>query len=155
MWNQILLYVKSIKIKWIANLKGNYNFATNVISTEKVRNKTVEEVRRKMQPYFFPSYPKFNPNYIRIRKGWERGLGVGRGFDFTIQSIFWNNFSQAKVCWNNQNTLQPKISIWHLGVLTMQKLINIALEILKMFKVVKPTIFLMKFDTKQAWCEWG
>ena len=29
----------------------------------------------------------------------------------------------------------------------MQKLINIALEVLKMFKVVKPTIFLMKFYT--------
>ena len=156
MWNQILLYVKSIKIKWIANLKGNYNFATNVISTEKVRNKTVEEVRRKMQPYFFPSYPKFNPNYIRIRKGWEQGLGLGRGFDFTIQSIFWNNFFTGKSLLNQSKYMAPPnkhLTSWSIN--NAKKLINIALEILRMFKVVKPTIFLMKFDTKQAWCEWG
>ena len=39
----------------------------------------------------------------------------------------------------------------HLGVLTMQKFIDIALVVLKIFKAVKPTIFLMKFDTKQAY----
>ena len=33
----------------------------------------------------------------------------------------------------------------------MQKFIDIALVILKIFKAVKPTIFLMKFDTKQAY----
>ena len=32
----------------------------------------------------------------------------------------------------------------------MQKFIDIALIVLKIFKAVKPTIFPMKFDTKQA-----
>ena len=80
-----------------SKFKGNYNVATNVISTEIVRNKNVDEVRRKKQTYFFfQVIQNFNPNYIRIRKGWEQGLGVGRGFDFTIQSIFWNNFFTGK-----------------------------------------------------------
>ena len=38
--------------------KGNYNFATKVMSTEKVRNKNVEEVRRKNQAYSFSKLSK-------------------------------------------------------------------------------------------------
>ena len=41
-----------------SKFKGNYNFATNVISTEKIRNKNVDEVRRKKQTYFFPKLSK-------------------------------------------------------------------------------------------------
>ena len=41
-----------------SKFKGNYNFATNVISTEKVRNKNVDEVRRKKQTYFFSTLSK-------------------------------------------------------------------------------------------------
>ena len=59
-------------------------------------------------------------------------------------------FSQEKVCWNKQNTLHAQIRIWHLGVLTMQKFINIALVVLIIFKVVKSTTFSRIFDTKQA-----
>ena len=33
----------------------------------------------------------------------------------------------------------------------MKKFVNIALVVLQIFKVVKPTPFPMKFDTKQAW----
>ena len=59
-------------------------------------------------------------------------------------------FSQAKVCWNKLNTLHTQIRIWHLGVSTMQTLINIALSVLIIFKVVKYGTFPRTFDTKQA-----
>ena len=38
----------------------------------------------------------FNPNYTRISEGLKRGLGVGRGFDFSMQAIFWNNLFTGK-----------------------------------------------------------
>ena len=38
----------------------------------------------------------------------------------------------------------------HLGVLTMQKFIDIALVIFIIFKMVKSTTFSRTFDTKQA-----
>ena len=84
---------------------------------------------------------------IRGERGENGVRGWGEDLISQYSPFFRITFSQARVCWNNQNTWHPQISIWHLGVLTMQKLINIALEVLKMFKVVKPTIFLMKFYT--------
>ena len=39
-----------------------------------------------------------------------------------------STYLQAKICWNKQNTLHPQIKIWHLGVLTMQIFVNIALK---------------------------
>ena len=65
------------------------------------------------------------------------------------------NFFTGKSLLKQQNTLHTQIIIWHLGVLTMQKFIDIALVVFKIFKVVKPKTFPMKFDTKQAWCKWG
>ena len=37
----------------------------------------------------------------------------------------------------------------------MPKFINIALAIFKIFKIVTPTTFPMKFDSKQTWYKWG
>ena len=103
----------------------------------------------------------FNPNYIRIRERWGRGLKVRtgvegkEGFDFSMESIFWNNLFKGKNLLKQAKYIGPKIRIWHLGVLAMQKFINIALVILKIFKIVTPTTFPMKFDTKQTWYKWG
>ena len=49
-----------------------------------------------------------------------------------------------------QNTKHIQIRIRHLGVLTMQKFINLALVVLIIFKVVKSTTFSRTFDAKQA-----
>ena len=65
-----------------------------------------------------------------------QGFGSGEVIWFCYTVHFFT-FSQTKICWNNQNTLCPKIRIWHLGVLTTQKFINIALVVRKIFKVVK------------------
>ena len=73
-------------------------------------------------------------------------------FGYTVHFF---TFSQTKICWNKQNTLHSKTRIWYLGVLTMQKFINIALAVLKIFKVVKSTTFPTTFDTNQIWCKWG
>ena len=86
---------------------------------------------------------------------WERWLGVGRGFDFSIQYVFWNYLFTIKNLLKLAKCLASQMRIWHLAILTMQILIDIALSVLKIFKLVKTFIFPMKFDTKQAWCKWG
>ena len=79
----------------------------------------------------------------------RKGVEGGEGFDFSMQFIFWNNLFKGKNLLEQAKYFAPKIRIWHLGVLTMQKFINIALEIFKIFKIVTPTTFPMNIDTKK------
>ena len=70
---------------------------------------------------------------IRIReRGKDRAAGGNGISSQNAVHFFGITFSQANVC------------------LTMNKFIKIALVVLKIFKLVKPTTFSMKFDTKQA-----
>ena len=72
--------------------------------------------------------------------GWKRRLELGRGFDFTMQSIFWNNlFAGKNLLKQGKKYLASLIRIWYFGVLAKQTFIDIALVVLKIFKVVKPT----------------
>ena len=68
---------------------------------------------------------------------------------FCLLIILPLTFSQVKICWNKRNTLHTQIKIWHLEVWTWLKFINIALVVLKIFKVVKYTTFSMSFDTNK------
>ena len=72
-----------------------------------------------------------------------------------MQFIFWNNLFKDKNLLKQAKYFAPKTRIWHLGVLTMQKFINLVLVIFKIFKIVTPTTVTMKFDTKQTWYKRG
>ena len=68
-----------------------------------------------------------------------------KSWSFCLFTIFPLTFSQAKIRWNTRNTLHTQIRIWHRGVRTAQKFINIPLEILIIFKVISTT-FSRTFD---------
>ena len=86
---------------------------------------------------------------LEQQRGVTQEVGGGEVILFCY-TVHFLTFSQTKICQSKQNTLHPEIRILHLGVLTLQKFIRIALVILKIFKVVKSATFLITFDTNQT-----
>ena len=66
----------------------------------------------------------FNLTTPWSKRGVRTGLEDGEGFDFSMQSIFWNNLFTGKNLLKQAKYFVPQIRIWHLGALTMQKLIK-------------------------------
>ena len=79
---------------------------------------------------------------------------VGRVFDFTMLSFFFffflNHLFTGKNLRKQPKYFAPLNKNLTLGVSIMQKFINIAFAVPKILRVVKPTIFPVKFDTKQV-----